>query len=188
MPKKDSQTTFWKGLSGQIHGVALDGIILVAQTEETDGERVHEFHDFYGFYEIDGEWAPFPTPEELHQLLADGQIIELVPNLRLPAEPFEEFTLTVKSSRVDADPAITIFHALLESSRGVWPETFGSVDQLQMFLKGLNVAFSQVGVFTHFGWHIPDTFSEPSGLRWTISKDGLPVQEELRSTGEVITI
>lgn len=101
---------------------------------------------------------------------------------------FDGLVLTVSAGRLDEDPPITIFRTVLQTPRGAWPETFGCVEQLRAFLKGLNVAFSQVGVSTHFSWDIPETFSEPSGLRWTVSKGGLPVIEELSSAGEVITI
>lgn len=191
-----SHLTFWKGLGGEFSDKRLEDVILVATTTIVDGERIHEFHDFYGDWEFDSEdpransdgWAPFPTMEELQQLVAKGHITELVPLNSLPTGSFNGLTLTVKAGRLDEDPPITVFRVMLKTPKGCWPETFGSVEQLRLFLMGLNTTFGLVGVFVRFSWDIPETFSEPSGVRWTISEDGISVREELNSAGEVITI
>lgn len=188
MPKQDTQLTFWKGLSGRFQGTALEGNIFVAETEEVDGRRLHRITDFYGDYADDIDEATFPTSDELLQLVADKHIVELAPQPPHPTDLPDLITLTVTRSTARMDPPVTIFRAVLKSSRGEWPETFGSVEQLEKFLTGLNAAFSQVGVFTNFSWDIPSTWSEPSCVRWKVPKDGLPEQEKLNSNGEVITI
>ena len=53
--------------------------------------------------------------------------------------------VTIKAQRLRTDPSLTIYHVEVEQSqpdrRGVWPETFGSPRDLEMFLRGLQVAY-----------------------------------------------
>ena len=101
-----------------------------------------------------------------------------------------ETVVTVWSERVDVDPPITIYRFEMRSEDGgTWPETFGSVGHLKAFLTGLTVGFTRVKIFANFSWDIPRTFGEPSGIRWTIPRNGgFPKEEKLDSGGNVIEI
>ena len=89
----------------------------------------------------------------------------------------------------DFDPAITIFRvAVTTANRILWPETFGSVEQLRAYLLGLKASLSMVGYFvTGLEWNIPPQWTEPAGKRWTITRGELTVNEDLDSDGEVIS-
>ena len=103
----------------------------------------------------------------------------------------KEFILEVKRVRSETDPSIPLFLATFsEEGRegGIWPETFGSKEQLDAFLRGLEISLRMLGYPTHLHWHIPDTWHEPRGVRWRIKKNELSSPEEINSSGEVLQV
>jgi len=70
--------TFWKGLSGEIHGYSLQDVVFVGTVEESDDGRTYEVDGYYSFLELEGK---LPTNAELHKLLSEGHVAELVVNV-----------------------------------------------------------------------------------------------------------
>src|SRR4051794_20890863 len=62
-------------------------------------------------------------------------------------------TLEVRREKAGSDPPIPIFRAVL-SYRGGWPETFGSKELFQAYLKGVEVALRSLGYNASLDWHI----------------------------------
>ena len=84
-------------------------------------------------------------------------------------------------------PTITVFSTLVKGPRGSWEETFGSEELVNSYLLGVTCILATcVTAVPLLRWTIPKSFGEPSGMRWTILKDGLPIVEELDSKGNVI--
>lgn len=102
----------------------------------------------------------------------------------------EKLVILVKSLKAGEDPSIKIYHIeVLEDSQGLWTETFGSMEQLRAYMRGLQVALRLTGWFIGgLDWMIPDRWSEPSQMRWTITKTDIPIVEELTANGTVIEI
>lgn len=51
----------------------------------------------------------------------------------------------VKPLTVGDDPSIEIYHVELSHKDGIWTETFGSKEQLNAFMRGLEAASGMVG-------------------------------------------
>lgn len=61
--------------------------------------------------------------------------------------------IRVDSVRVRTDPDIPIFRVELGNGEAVWPETFGSEHDLEVFLRGVKATYAIVT-----GNHLPDIF------------------------------
>jgi hypothetical protein len=102
----------------------------------------------------------------------------------------DQIVLEIRAEKAGGDPTIRIYHVLaVIEGLGEWPETFGSLEQLDAYLKGITTILGLL----RFGmgsitWDLPRQWEEPSGLRWTIPNQGIPIREALNSSGEVIKI
>ncbi len=84
-------------------------------------------------------------------------------------------------------PTVTVFSTFVKGPKGIWKETFGSEELVNSYLVGVTCILATcVTAVPSLKWTIPKSFGEPSGMRWTILKDGLPIVEELDSQGNVI--
>ena len=102
----------------------------------------------------------------------------------------ETIVLTVKRVKSDTDPRIALYTVEFVTSNpnSVWPEAFGSLEQLRAYLLGLKTALHHFGFGASLNWDIPERWVEPSGLRWTLVRDKCTKREELDGDGEVIKI
>ncbi len=94
-------------------------------------------------------------------------------------------TIEVVKSKAGEDPAIDIFRVVLTSEeQGEWPETFGSREQLQAHLLGLQAALRMTGYpATMISWDFPRQWEQPSGKRWTMARSGEYESEERTAAG-----
>lgn len=104
------------------------------------------------------------------------------------AQP-DVFVVEVRVRKTDDDPPLRVYHTEVRDGEGVWQETFGSREQLEAYLRGLNTILFQSGYLAHLlGWHQPDSWQLPAGRRWTIPLvgQGEPKTEDLDHEGKVM--
>lgn len=56
-----------------------------------------------------------------------------------------QILVSVEAMTVGDDPPIQIYHVELSHGNGIWTETFGSKEQLDAFMKGLQAASGMAG-------------------------------------------
>ncbi len=101
---------------------------------------------------------------------------------------FTKLVVTVMRTRTQHDPPLTVYEALVTDGDREWRETYGSLEKLQGFLTGIQLTLSMAGIPAHLSWHIPESWGEPCGMRWTIAPGMLTKMEELSSSGKVIEV
>lgn len=104
----------------------------------------------------------------------------------MPEPPKQRIVVEARAIKAGEDPQITIFHVSIDDGKRGWTDTLGSRELLQAFLKGITATLAFTGLAGILIWNLPETFGEPSGLRWTLVRGELAVHEELRSDGSVI--
>ena len=101
------------------------------------------------------------------------------------------FVVEARRKKLEEDPPISYYSLQVKADGDqLWPETYGSREQLQAFLKGFSCALYMAGYAAiGISWDIPEQWSEPTGLRWTIPRMGaMPQVEQLDSEGQVVEI
>ena len=71
--------------------------------------------------------------------------------------------VVVKKYGVDLEPPLCVYYVEIDTDAGVWEETFGALDHLQIFLKGVRIGLDIIGM------HLP----EPE-----ISQEAEPLPEQ----------
>ena len=109
--------------------------------------------------------------------------------------PSDEITIEVQARYVDEDPKILVYHVETvyggpqPGVSGLYTEGFGSVEQLQAYLKGAEMVLTAMGYMVpSLGWHGYPGSRNPRGRRWKISRSRLIVAEDLDEDGNVIRI
>jgi hypothetical protein len=116
--------------------------------------------------------------------------IARVPDERLDMVAMDARKIVVQVQAVKAgdDPPVTVFRLSLTDRGGTWKEAFGSREQLQACLRGMTMMLRNCGYHGHLAWSLPETFHEPSGMRWTCTHGELIEIEELDSDGNILSI
>jgi hypothetical protein len=79
------------------------------------------------------------------------------------------FVVEVMVTKTTDDPPLRVYHTKVSNGRGDWQETYGSREQLQAHLRGLEVMLHMTGYqVALLGWDQPDNWDRPAGRRWTI--------------------
>ena len=110
----------------------------------------------------------------------DGRAEAIRPKVRI---------VEVTKEKVGEGPQIDIFRVILSDEHGDWPETIGSLEQLQAFLLGTKITLHMDGYPSHsVGWEIPKHWLQPSGKRWTMEQGGDLRTEDLTANGWHVAI
>lgn len=102
-----------------------------------------------------------------------------------------ELTIEVRMERVPGT-RMRVFHTRIEAGQEcrVMIEDHAGEEHLNEFLLGVSSALQPLGYHCpHLRWPYPETFGEPSGVRWRLKPGLLPdPPEELSATGEVLRV
>lgn len=101
-----------------------------------------------------------------------------------------EITITVTRRRLADHNLLTVFDVETSAANSApWPESFGSLDSLRCFLKGVEVGLRMAGwMASSLSWGIPETWSDPYSIRYVIKKNEPTETQALREDGSVIEI
>lgn len=97
------------------------------------------------------------------------------------------FVVEVRVTKTTDDPPLRVYHTNLCNAN--WPETWGSREQLQAYLRGLETMLRMTGYqVALLGWNQPDNWDLPAGRRWIIPLlgQGDPKIEDLDHDGAVL--
>ena len=93
----------------------------------------------------------------------------------------------VHKKRMHDEPRLMGFVLRVEADGREWDEACGSQEHLEAHLQGMTMILSVLGrPVGSLSWPFPTTFGDPSGVRWTITPDGMPEMEELDGEGNVM--